>query len=94
MVGERWKIGYIIEGKAGKYPKDRVLREGRHEMEVKIGHILKKNKGNIQKTALGEGRHEMERKVGHILKKEKENIQKTGRSEKEDMKWNGKLDIK
>ena len=67
MVGERWKIGYIIEGKAGKYPKDRVLREGRHEMEVKIGHILKKNK---------------------------ENIQKTGRSEKEDMKWNRKLDIK
>ena len=67
MVGERWKIGYIIEGKAGKYPKDRVLREGRHEMEVKIGHILKKNKGNIQKT---------------------------GYSEKEDMKWNGKLDIK
>ena len=67
MVGERWKIGYIIEGKAGKYPKDRVLREGRHAMEVKIGHILKK---------------------------EKENIQKTERSEKEDMKWNGKLDIK
>ena len=66
MVGERWKIGYIIEGKAGKYPKDRALGEGRHEMEVKIGHILKKNKGNIQKT---------------------------GRSEKEDMKWNGKLDI-
>ncbi len=36
----------------------------------------------------------MERKIGHILKKEKENIQKIGRSEKEDMKWNGKLDIK
>ena len=54
MVGERWKIGYIIEGKAGKYPKDRVLREGRHEMEVKIGHILKKNKGNIQKTERSE----------------------------------------
>ena len=36
----------------------------------------------------------MERKVGYILKKNKENIQKTGRSEKEDMKWNGKLDIK
>ena len=54
MVGERWKIGYIIEGKAGKYPKDRVLREGRHEMEVKIGHILKKNKGNIQKTGYSE----------------------------------------
>ena len=36
----------------------------------------------------------MERKVGHILKKNKENIQKTVRSEKEDMKWNGKLDIK
>ena len=28
MVGERWKIGYIIEGKAGKYPKDRALGEG------------------------------------------------------------------
>ena len=50
MVGERWKIGYIIEEKAGKYPKDRVLREGRHEMERKFGHILKKNKENIQKT--------------------------------------------
>ena len=36
----------------------------------------------------------MEVKIGHILKKEKENIQKTGCSEKEDMKWNGKLDIK
>ena len=36
----------------------------------------------------------MERKIGHILKKEKENIQKTVRSEKEDMKCNGKLDIK
>ena len=36
----------------------------------------------------------MEVKIGHILKKEKENIQKTGRSEKEDMQWNGKLDIK
>lgn len=67
MVGERWKIGHIIEGKAEKYPKDRALREGRYEMEVKIGHILKK---------------------------EKENIQKIGRPEKEDMKWNGKLDIK
>ena len=54
MVGERWKIGYIIEGKAGKYPKDRVLREGRHEMEVKIGHILKKEKENIQKTGRSE----------------------------------------
>ena len=54
MVGERWKIGYIIEEKAGKYPKDRALGEGRHEMEVKIGHILKKNKGNIQKTGRSE----------------------------------------
>ena len=54
MVGERWKIGYIIEGKAGKYPKDRVLREGRHKMEVKIGHILKKEKENIQKTGRSE----------------------------------------
>ena len=32
-------------------------------------------------------------KIGYILKKNKGNIQKTGRSEKEDMKWNGKLDI-
>ena len=54
MVGERWKIGYIIEGKAGKYPKDRALGEGRHEMEVKIGHILKKEKENIQKTVRSE----------------------------------------
>lgn len=38
--------------------------------------------------------NEMEVKIGHILKKNKGNIQKTGRSEKEDMKWNGKLDIK
>ena len=35
----------------------------------------------------------MKVKIGYILKKEKENIQKTGRSEKEDMQWNGKLDI-
>ena len=61
---ENWTY---IEERKGKYPKDRALGEGRHEMEVKIGHILKKNK---------------------------ENIQKTGRSEKEDMKWNRKLDIK
>ncbi len=38
--------------------------------------------------------NEMEVKIGHILKKEKENIQKTGYPEKEDKKWNGKLDIK
>ena len=54
MVGERWKIGYIIEEKAGKYPKDRALGEGRHAMERKVGHILKKNKGNIQKTGYSE----------------------------------------
>ena len=54
MVGERWKIGHIIEGKAGKYPKDSALGEGRHEMEVKIGHILKKEKENIQKTGRSE----------------------------------------
>ena len=54
MVGERWKIGHIIEGKAGKYPTDRALGEGRHEMEVKIGHILKKEKENIQKTGRSE----------------------------------------
>ena len=35
----------------------------------------------------------MKVKIGYILKKNKENIQKTGYSEKEDMKWNGKLDI-
>ena len=88
MVGERWKIGHIIEGKAGKYPKDRVLREGRHEMEVKIGHIFEERKGKYPKDrALGEGRHEMEVKIGHILKKNKGNIQKTERSEKEDMQW-------
>ena len=36
----------------------------------------------------------MKVKIGYILKKNKVNIQKTGYSEKEDMKWNGKLDIK
>ena len=56
-----------MEERKGKYPKDRVLGEGRHEIEVKIGHILKR---------------------------EKENIQKTVYSEKEDEKWNEKLDIK
>ena len=61
---ENWTY---IEERKGKYPKDRVPGEGRQEIEVKIGHIVKK---------------------------EKENIQKTVRSEKEDMKWNGKLDIK
>ena len=54
MVGERWKIGYIIEGKAGKYPKDRVLREGRQEIEVKIGHIWKKDRENVQKAGYPE----------------------------------------
>ena len=52
MVGERWKIGYIIEGKAGKYPKDRALGEGRHAIEVKIGHILKKKRGKCPKCSL------------------------------------------
>ena len=52
MVGERWKIGYIIEGKAGKYPKDRALGEGRHAMEVKIGYILKKKRGKCPKCSL------------------------------------------
>ena len=56
-----------IEGKARKYPKDRVLGEERHEIEVKIGHILKEKQENIQK-------------IGYL--------------EKEDMKWNGNLDIK
>jgi len=48
---ENWTY---IEERKGKYPKDRALGEGRHEMEVKIGHILKKNKGNIQKTGYSE----------------------------------------
>ena len=48
---ENWTY---IEERKGKYPKDRALGEGRHEMEVKIGHILKKNKGNIQKTERSE----------------------------------------
>ena len=52
MVGERWKIGYIIEGKAGKYPKDRALGEGRHAMKVKIGYILKKKRGKCPKCSL------------------------------------------
>lgn len=56
-----------IEEKAGKYPKARRLGEERHETELKIGYILKKDK---------------------------ENIQKMGYLEKEDMKWNRKLDIK
>ena len=45
----------------------------------KIGHIWKKDKENIQKTG---------------YPKNKGNVQKTGYPEKEDMKWNGKLDIK
>ncbi len=48
---ENWTY---IEERKGKYPKDRALGEGRHEMEVKIGHILKKEKGNIQKTGYSE----------------------------------------
>ena len=51
MVGEWWKIGHIIEGKAGKYPKDRVPGEGRQEIEVKIGHKWKKNRENVQNVA-------------------------------------------
>lgn len=51
MVGERWKIGYIIEGKAGKYPKDRALGEGRHEMEVKVGYKMRKRGENVQNAA-------------------------------------------
>ena len=68
-----------MEERKGKYPKDSVLGEGRQEIEVKIGHILKKDKENIQKTG---------------YPKNKGNVQKTGYPEKEDMKWNGKLDIK
>ena len=48
---ENWTY---IEERKGKYPKDMALGEGRHEMEVKIGHILKKDKENIQKTGYPE----------------------------------------
>ena len=48
---ENWTY---IEERKGKYPKDRALGEGRHEMERKVGHILKKNKENIQKTGYSE----------------------------------------
>lgn len=43
-----------IEEKAGKYPKARRLGEERHEAELKIGHILKKDKENIQKKGCKE----------------------------------------
>ena len=43
-----------IEEKAGKYPKARRLGEERHEAELKIGHILKKDKENIQKIECSE----------------------------------------
>ena len=51
MVGERWKIGHIIEERKGKYPKDRVPGEGRQEIEVKIGHIWKKDKEKVKNVA-------------------------------------------
>ena len=43
-----------IEEKAGKYPKARRLGEERHEAELKIEHILKKDKENIQKKGCKE----------------------------------------
>ena len=43
-----------IEERQGKNPKDRVLGEGRHEIEVKNGHIWKKDKEKIQKTGCTE----------------------------------------
>ena len=48
---ENWTY---IEERKGKYPKDRVLGEGRQEIEVKIGHKWKKDKKNIQKTVYSE----------------------------------------
>ena len=48
---ENWTY---IEERKGKYPKDSVFGEGRQEIEVKIGHILKKEKENIQKTVYPE----------------------------------------
>ena len=43
-----------MEERKGKYPKDSVFGEGRQEIEVKIGHIWKKEKENIQKTGYSE----------------------------------------
>ena len=43
-----------MEERKGKYPKDRVPGEGRQEIEMKIGHIWKKDKENIQKTGYPE----------------------------------------
>ena len=43
---ENW---IYIEERQGKHPKERALGEERHEIEVKIGYILRKDKENIQK---------------------------------------------
>ena len=45
-----------MEERKGKYPKDRVPGEGRDEMEVKIGHMLKKEKENVQNAGYSESR--------------------------------------
>ena len=48
---ENWTY---VEERKGKCPKARGVGEGRHEIEVKIGHILKKDRENIQKTGYSE----------------------------------------
>ena len=45
---ENWTY---MEERKGKYPKDSVPGEGRHEVEVKIGHIWKKDKENVKNVA-------------------------------------------
>lgn len=40
-----------IEERKGKYPKDRTLGEGRHEMERKVGYKMRKRGENVQNAA-------------------------------------------
>ena len=45
---ENWTY---IEERKGKYPKDRALGEGRHEMERKVGYKMRKRGENVQNAA-------------------------------------------
>ena len=45
---ENWTY---IEERKGKYPKDRTLGEGRHEMERKVGYKMRKRGENVQNAA-------------------------------------------
>lgn len=40
-----------MEERKGKYPKDRVPREGRQEMERKVGYKMRKKGENVQNVA-------------------------------------------